>query len=315
MTSAGGAAALVGVDWGTTSLRLWALGPDGGVLAERSSRQGMSTLAPADYDGVLARLLDQMAIGADVPVVVCGMAGAAQGWLNAPYIDLPADVTEIARAAVAAPAPGRDVRVLPGVAKRDAAAPDVMRGEETMLLGARLERAVDGWVCLPGTHSKWARLAGDRLADFRTAMTGEVFALLAERSTLAAFAGEERGVVEASPAFAQAVAEALAAPEALLATLFSARAGPLLFGDAHAAAARARLSGLLIGAEVAALAPAGEAVTLIAAGPLAAAYRRAFQIRGVAFAELDAAPAVRAGLFHAGRMLWPDRFAGADDAV
>ncbi len=313
-----GDAAVVAVDWGTTSFRLWSLAADGAVLVERRSDQGMSRLAPADYAPALSAVLSDLAVPADTPVIVCGMAGAAQGWRNAPYLDLPANLDRLGAAAVAAPpspqiTPERDIRILPGLAQRNAATPDVMRGEETLLLGAALR---DGVVCLPGTHAKWATLQAGAVTGFRTAMTGEAFELLAERSTLAHFASAAfaataggGGETASHPAFVTAVAESLAEPKALLAALFSVRAGPLLFGAEAASPARARLSGLLIGAEIAALAPGrGVTIKLIASGGLRAPYARAFEIAGLAFEELDAEAAARRGLLRAAESIWPDRF-------
>lgn len=304
--------AVIAVDWGTTSFRLWSLAADGDVLAERRSAQGMSTLAPGDYASLLEGLLAEIEIGPAVPTLVCGMAGAAQGWRNAPYLDLPVNLKDAPAAAVAAPMGEweRDVRILPGLAQRRPEAPDVIRGEETLLLGARLADGVEGTVCLPGTHSKWARLQGDVVTGFRTAMTGEAFALLAEHSTLSHFASGDDAEPD-DPAFVEAVRESLAQPQALLNALFSVRAGPLLFGEEAAATARARLSGLLIGAEIAASAPKGEAVTLLAGGGLSDVYAAALTAADIPYATLDAEATVRAGLYHAARQLWPQRFGAA----
>ena len=102
-------AAVICVDWGTTSFRVWALDRQGDVLAERRNSQGMSAMKPADYEAVLEATLAELDIAADVPAIVCGMAGAAQGWKEAPYLDIPADLATIADRAMRVPSTGRDV--------------------------------------------------------------------------------------------------------------------------------------------------------------------------------------------------------------
>ena len=266
----------------------------------------MSAMKPADYEAVLEATLAELDVAADVPAIVCGMAGAAQGWKEAPYLDVPADLAAIADRAMRVPSTGRDVRILPGLAKRDVNAADVMRGEETILLGAVREHALSGIVCLPGTHSKWVRLEDAKVMDFATAMTGEIFALLANQSTLSHFLPSKQGDYAADPAFASAVREALDNPQKALSLLFSVRAMPLLMGPSIAENMPARLSGLLIGLEIAGMARAcGTGATLIAGGLLARSYQAAFAAANLECTILDSDALARAGLLHAAKLIWP----------
>src|SRR5437879_5171931 len=144
----------VAVDWGTSSFRLWLVDRAGHVLGERRSQEGMMAAAKTGFARVLQSHLDAAGAGSELPVIVCGMAGARQGWVEAGYIDTPAHLESVLARAVAVPGLSRDVRILPGIAQRDPHAPDVMRGEETQLLGAMGMDAVDdAIVCIPGTHS------------------------------------------------------------------------------------------------------------------------------------------------------------------
>ena len=259
----------IAADWGTSRLRVWGM-RGGEPVWHRASEQGMGALAPDEFEPALRALLPESA----PPVIACGMVGARQGWVEVPYAAVPC-------APLGAPirAPGRlDVCILPGLSQ--ASPPDVMRGEETQIAGlVAVEPGFDGVACLPGTHTKWARIGAGEVVGFRTAMTGEIFALLSERSVL-------RHSVSAAEqdddAFAEALSDALARPEALAAALFSIRAGSLLNGTPPEAS-RARLSGLLIGAELAALRPwwLGQQVALIADGALARAYGKALAMQGV----------------------------------
>ena len=141
------------------------------------------------FDAVLERHLAELGARQTLPVIICGMAGARQGWREAGYLDTPADVADIVRNALVVDGYPRDVRILPGIAQRDAGAPDVMRGEETQLLGLVADGVRSGLVCMPGTHSKWVMLAGGKVESFSTYMTGELFDVLSRYSILKAAIG------------------------------------------------------------------------------------------------------------------------------
>ena len=160
------------VDWGTSSFRAWLLGEHGEVVAGTRSSEGMATLRREEFAPVLEKHLAALGAPDHLPALICGMAGSRQGWVEARYCDLPASLSGLAALAVAAPGISRDVRIIPGLAQRSAEEPDVMRGEETQLLGAigGIEgRAV---ACMPGTHSKWVRIEDGEVRHFRTFMTG-----------------------------------------------------------------------------------------------------------------------------------------------
>ena len=159
---------IVLADWGTSNLRLWAMNAAGHIRAEHRSERGMGQLDRDGFGPELDRCLAAMTVPANTPVLICGMAGAAQGWHEAPYLDAPCNLSAIADGAVRVEHGGRDIRILPGIAQRDRTAPDVMRGEETILYGLARAGTGDARVCLPGTHAKWARLSRGHLAGFRT---------------------------------------------------------------------------------------------------------------------------------------------------
>ncbi|WP_454848366.1 2-dehydro-3-deoxygalactonokinase [Rhizobium binxianense] len=300
--------AYIAVDWGTSSFRLWLMAEDGGVLAERRSDEGMTTASKTGFAAVLASHL--VAVGAPdgLPVIVCGMAGARQGWVEAGYIDVPASLSSILTGAVPVPGESRDVRILPGLAQRDEAVPDVMRGEETQLLGAlgpesRGVRAV----CMPGTHSKWVHVADSEVTGFSTFMTGELFEAVTKHTILSHAVAGAADMPADPQAFEMAVAAAFRRPALASNLLFTARSGQLLHGLTPAAA-QARLSGTLIGLEIAGAlqdAANGIEITLIASGRLRALYEQAFGSLSLTFNTIDADEAVRGGLSAAARAIWP----------
>lgn len=290
------------VDWGTTSFRLWAVDADGAILAERRSGEGLTSTG--DFDAVLESHAAALGVGIDVPAILCGMVGARTGWLEAPYLDAPVQLSDVAGLATRVKAASRAVFILPGVSQR-APAPDVMRGEETKLLGLGRD---DGLVLMPGTHTKWARLEGGFLSVFSTFMTGEIFAHLrgAPTSVLRQAVGDAPLAETSGPVFADAVRAGFETPERLANAAFGVRAGWLIDGTS-AADGLARLSGLLIGAEIAGartLYADLDGVVPLGAGPGAQAYLDALAALDIAHAPpVDADGCVRAGLSRAADIL------------
>jgi 2-dehydro-3-deoxygalactonokinase len=295
------------VDWGTSSFRLWLIDEDGTVLGERRSSEGMTTATSTGFAEVLQSHLSALFAPDDIPVIVCGMAGARQGWVEAGYIDTPTLLSAILTGAVSVPGHKRDVRILPGLAQRSKQAPDVMRGEETQLLGAIAADAHgEQIVCMPGTHSKWVRVVDGAVTGFSTFMTGELFDVITRHSILShAVTGAEAMPADAD-ALEAAVKAAFDQPSLATSLIFAARAGQLLHG-LTAVGAQARISGTLIGAEIAGgllNVGKGTAITLVASGRLQALYESAFHILSLPYQTIDADAAVRRGLSAAAKAIW-----------
>ena len=297
----GGQAFCVAVDWGTSSFRLWVLSRNGDVLGESRGPEGMAVAAssPGGFPDVLTRHLSVAKAPRKIPILIAGMAGAQQGWRDTQYKNAPALLADVPANSVAVEYEGRDVRILPGVAQKASGHEDVMRGEETQLLGTGMR---DGMVCIPGTHSKWATLQDHTVTHFNTFMTGELFALLATHSILQHSAVPSGEIAPDAPAFLDAVREMLADGNGLTSKLFSVRARGLV-GDADGTTGAARLSGLLIGAEIAAARPSGP-VMLLASGGTSKLYAAALAASGVMIKSLDAETASKAGLLRAAHMIW-----------
>ena len=285
----------IAVDWGTSRLRAWAMAPGGAVLAAADSDAGMSGLARDGFEPALLALVAPWLVpGRRTTIVACGMVGSRQGWTEARYQTTPCRPLDTAQLAAAPAADPRiAVRIIPGI-KQDRPA-DVMRGEETQIAGYLASHpGFDGVLCLPGTHTKWAHISAGEVVSFQTFMTGEMFALIGAHSVLR-HALTEPGWDDA--AFAEALAAAIARPERIAALLFSLRAESLIAG-LQPAAARARLSGTLIGAELAGARPywLGQRVTMIGAGGLAALYATALAAQGLQADLADGAAMTLAGL-------------------
>ena len=239
--------------------------------------------------------LARLGAPAEAPVLICGMAGARQGWAEAPYLKTPTRLDALHEGAIRIDAPG-DIRILPGIAQARADRPDVMRGEETQLLGVT-EADFTGLVCIPGTHSKWISIEAGRIVEFSTYMTGELYSVIAQHSILAHAVEAGPPSADSQP-FREGLSTALAEPSALTASLFRLRAAQLL-GFEQRADGAARLSGLLIGTEIAdALHRHGplRSVRLIGAGALGRLYEAALAGQGLEVTMVDAEQASRRGL-------------------
>jgi len=292
---------MIGVDWGTTSLRAYRIGAGGAVLDRLDRPGGILTVPDGGFPGALADAIGPWLSAGERRVLLCGMVGSRQGWIEAPYLRCPAGPAEIAVATIPVPFDSAETRLIPGLTTEDPhGIPDVMRGEETKLV-ALADALGDGahLACLPGTHSKWARIEGGRIAHFTTHMTGEAFAALSQHTILARTSTDGPDRPEA---FARGVARARQGG-GLLHHLFGARTLHLM-DRLEPAETRSFLSGLLIGHEiVAALAETGATrVELVGAAGLAALYADALLLSGVAVRSHDP-DLVAAGLHHVGRSL------------
>jgi 2-dehydro-3-deoxygalactonokinase len=292
------------VDWGTSSFRGWLMSADGEALAESRSNEGMLHCVDAGFAPVLRDHLARLGAPDGAPVLICGMAGARQGWAEAPYLTTPTRLDALHAGAIRIDAP-RDIRILPGVAQARSDRPDVMRGEETQLLGVT-EPDFTGLVCIPGTHSKWVRIDAGHIVGFSTYMTGELFSVIAQHSILAHAVEASAPVAVDNQPFRDGVSAALAAPTALTASLFRLRAAQLL-GFEQRADGAARLSGLLIGTELAdAMRRHGSprSLRLIGSGSLGRLYAAALTAQGVDVSAVDAEQASRLGLGKAAVSIW-----------
>ena len=291
---------MIGIDWGTSSLRAYRFAADGQITGRRDTPRGILTVAPGDFPDTLRAVAGDWIDSGDRRILMCGMVGSRQGWQEAPYLACPAGLDGLAAAAVTLPFPDADVRLIPGLSCRDdRGVPDVMRGEETQILGAALgDREVT--VCLPGSHSKWAQVKGGRVSGFATHFTGEAFAALAGHTILA------RMMNAASPhhagGFARGVARARQGG-GLLRHLFGLRASAL-FDEVQEEEAASYLSGLLIGHEVASALEDGVAppVVLVGAPGLTLRYAAALDAFGVPHSAADRDAAAH-GLWRIGQHL------------
>ncbi len=291
--------AFIAGDWGTSNLRLALCGADGAALEVRKGAGAAESRGrfPEVFDALSA---DWRAAHGALPAVLCGMVGSAFGWVEAPYLSCPEDLDGLADALVAA---RPDVHIVPGMrCTNPLGAPDVMRGEETQLLGARQVLAAHPGrqlVCMPGTHTKWVSLLDGIVQEFITVPTGELFALLCDHSVLVR--DRNTPVVHRAADYERGLAESARHPEiSVLHRLFQSRS-LRLDKQLSPEGAASWMSGLLVGTDVAGALrlfdiDKTQTVHVVGTEQLIGAYDVALARAGFKAAGVDGGQAALAGL-------------------
>ena len=297
-------AAFIAGDWGTSHLRLSVCDRDGNVL-ESKKGPGVGAVK-SDVAGALFGLLESWEHFGKLPVVLCGMVGSTIGWREVRYLSCPIKPELIATGALSFEAHGRRIAIAPGLSCRNRLlAPDVMRGEETQILGAlRLEpQLAEGRhvLCMPGTHSKWVSLNNGVIEHFLTAVSGELYDILCAHSVLVN--GKDTGTITGGPAFKRALEKTKHYPDGeLIHLLFEVRSGQLA-SEIKQRDAADYLSGLIIGQDVSGAKrffrsdlAESHGVVVISTPSLGALYVEALKTRELNVRKIDGDAASLAGL-------------------
>jgi 2-dehydro-3-deoxygalactonokinase len=287
----------VGINWGSTNFRAYLIGADGVLIDELSRPAGVAKLDRSGMAALMQELSQHWpAHGA---VYAAGMIGSNVGWQDVPYVVAPASLGDIGKAAVAADIGGVPLQLVPGMTCRRAFddGPDILRGEEVELFGfSALHPNWDGFVALPGTHTKWTRFASGEVLDFFTSMSGEMFDRLTSAGLLASIV---EGEAELGDAFYEGVRLGTERQLGLGTLLFGARAR-VIRGALQRSESASFIRGLLIGSEIAdALAIhsnlQGSTIPLIGNGPLCRLYAGALERLGMNSWFVDSRIACLAG--------------------
>ncbi len=278
MNSAAYKAKFIGIDWGTSSLRAYLIDAQGVVLETLSTADGIMQVQGSEFETTLLRLLEPWLTVSPLPVIASGMITSRNGWMETPYLSLPATTRDLATALQAVSTSREvDLHFVTGLAANLNGTPDVMRGEETQVIGAIDKGLVNAVIVLPGTHSKWVTVRKGCIDAFTTYMSGELFATLSQHTIL----GKLMKASDFNEAgFSRGVNDGYSAGSQLLSRLFHVRTLPLfeLLGEEQVSD---YLSGMLIGAEIHAAIDSGvgeDQITIIGKHDLADRYALALQM-------------------------------------
>ncbi len=290
---------MIGIDWGTSNFRAFRFNKAGAVIDKRSYPGGILQVKESRFEEMLRAQIGDWLQAGETRILLSGMIGSRQGWAEAAYVSCPVKIADLADAALKLLFSGADIFIVPGVIGADPQGiAEVMRGEETQIMGMLEDSASARLVCLPGTHSKWIRCVGKAIVSFTTCMTGDVFAALRKATILGRIMTSREAVDNA--AFLRGIARS-ADPGGLLHHLFGVRTLALT-GQLTEDASASYLSGLLIGHEVRSAMPHAAHVHLVGAAPLCSLYAQAIQTCGGSF-TLEEEDAAARGLAAIGRRL------------
>lgn len=292
---------MIAVDWGTSNFRVFRLKPGGDIGERRSAPHGILHVKEGRFaEALLAEVGDWIEEG-ERHILLSGMVGSRQGWLETRYLACPAGIADLAESAVRVPFSHAEVQLIPGViGPDDNGVPEVMRGEETETMGMLDTCGGTGLVCFPGSHSKWIRVEDYKIASFSTCMTGELYAALRQCTILGRTMATQEAVDD--DAFLRGVARSADAG-GLLHHLFGVRTLTLM-NQLKQEASASYLSGLLVGHEVRSSMPPSACVHLVGSEPLCLLYARAIEICGGS-ARMESRDAAARGLAAIGaRLTW-----------
>lgn len=229
------------------------------------------------FESVLCEEIGGWLAEGESHVLLCGMVGSRQGWVESAYLPCPVGIEDLARATVRIPFEKARVELIPGVAGPDeSGVPELMRGEETETMGVLESCNGNGLVCFPGSHSKWIHLNDYKISNFRTHVTGELFAAVRKCTILGrTMTGADASLGES---FERGVARSTESG-GLLHHLFGVRT-LTLSQQLNEEDSPSYLSGLLIGHEVRCAMPRGSTVHLVGSASLCSLYARVVELCG-----------------------------------
>ncbi|MEO6801703.1 MAG: 2-dehydro-3-deoxygalactonokinase [Granulicella sp.] len=289
---------MIAIDWGTSNFRAFRMNDRAEIIETRSSHEGILRIRERRFQETLLSQIGDWLVTGETRILLCGMVGSRQGWVETGYLPCPVGLTNLANQLVRIPLAGLEIFLVPGVVGSDAyGVPEMMRGEETQAIGV-LESHGGGVVCSPGTHSKWINLSDDAIVDFTTCMTGDVFDALRSSTILSRIMTTDAAMD--TEAFHRGVARS-GDTGGLLHHLFGVRALALV-DQLKEESSASYLSGLLIGHEVRKSMSAGTHVHLVGDTQLCSLYAQAISACEGFFTFEDEHAAAR-GLAAIGRKL------------
>lgn len=282
----------IAIHWNNHKLSAWQMQGDQGLVTRLQPIQ-TPPQAPAEHEELLLSVITDWLAPEGTDVILCGPVISEAGWLRPAHRMVPCTPLPDQPLRMQSSDPRLRLWAVPALGQSNPA--DLSGGAETALAGFLAEHADwDGVICVPGQRTRWAHISANEVVSFQTFLTGEIQSHLATSPTLSGTVGAEDWDKDA---FEQAVADGLARPERVAAKLFSLRASALL-GAQDRSTASARLSGWLIGAELAATRPywLGQNLAVIGEDRFANSYASALRAQGLNVLQRDDKAAYRAGL-------------------
>ena len=172
----------IAIDWGTTNFRAWII-KNNKILKEINRPHGIKNIPNKNFEDILNKNIKiPKKNNRKIKIISCGMIGSKQGWLDTGY-EKNLNLTKNNLVKVKTKNKNIDFYIVKGLSQKQPY--DVIRGEETQVLGyLESDKKFSGFICLPGTHSKWIKITKGKLINFKTYMTGELFEIISRNSIL-----------------------------------------------------------------------------------------------------------------------------------
>src|SRR3954470_2536412 len=110
---------MIGVDWGTTSFRAFRISPDGSIRDRRTALRGLLNVPDNRFADTLRDEIGPWLAAGENHVLLSGMIGSRQGWVEAPYLSCPASAPQVAGSLVEIEFDWAQVKLVPGLSATD----------------------------------------------------------------------------------------------------------------------------------------------------------------------------------------------------
>lgn len=274
----------IAIDWGSSNLRAYFIQANDRTNQFSSNKGVKNIVDVSEYPLIIKEIITQFGASASVPILMGGMVGSANGWVNTEYLHCPFSLNSISSQLIPFPEQSEipnSIYLFPGLCISDSSTGThgVMRGEEVQLIGALSQNNFD-FLILPGTHSKWVQVhqpdaGAAEIRKFSTIMTGELYEVLMSNSLL----GVDSSIGFSDEGFDKGLSESIRS-NAVIESLFTARSRRLL-NALTTEEVPGYLSGMLIGNEVKSQLEKVHSdmkIGVIASSTLTDLYTRAFEL-------------------------------------
>ena len=173
---------IVFIDWGTTNFRAYKFDLKANkVLKKIETDKGILNLKNRkQYINIILDTLRKFRLKKDQYILMAGMVGSKKGLYEVPYVPVPTTIKKISLKIPVKKISNINIRIVPGLVYKKNNFLDVIRGEETLVIGAinKVKIRKYCFLCCPGTHSKWISIENKKFKSFSSYMSGEIYSAI-----------------------------------------------------------------------------------------------------------------------------------------
>ena len=270
------------IDWGTTNFRAHKYDLiKNKVISKIENNKGILNIKKkSEFLHILNETLVKLKLSTKHYILLAGMVGSKKGLYEVPYIRIPTSLSNLSKKIITKSIQGIQINIIPGLVFRNKNYYDVIRGEETLVIGAieKLNIKQNCFLCCPGTHSKWIMIKNDIINSFSTYMTGDLYSAIKSNTILSQSLNEESE--KFSIIYFKHGLKFIKKNKTIISIIFKIRTMDL-FSQNKSFERKSFLSGLIIGLEMNEVLNKiklfKSRVVLIANGPLTKLYEESFK--------------------------------------